>query len=145
VVKLMLDLCCIKRLFDAPAEARVRLEAEAVGLVLAAHDVHRARVIATPGLVAENPNEERRQRAREVLARLEWFEPARGPLEQRVGELAGLGFRGFDAVHLASAELAGAGHLLSTDDRLLRNAARRASRLRLEVSDPVRFAEEGLP
>jgi predicted nucleic acid-binding protein len=54
------------------------------------------------------------------------------------------GFTGIDALHLACAETAGAGVFLTTDDRLLRLAARHADFLRVNVANPLVWMQNRL-
>lgn len=63
-------------------------------------------------------------------------------MSERVDELLALGFKSFDALHLASAELSGADVFLTVDGPLLKLAARLSAQLRVRVVDPVRFLEE---
>lgn len=65
-------------------------------------------------------------------------------LATRAGELVALGFGKFDALHLGSAELAGADVFVTVDRRLLACAARNGSKLRVRTVDPLRLAEEVL-
>jgi len=51
--------------------------------------------------------------------------------------LVELGFKPFDATHIANAEAANADVFLTTDDRLLRNAQRHLGNLRTSVQNPV--------
>jgi predicted nucleic acid-binding protein len=60
----------------------------------------------------------------------------------RAEQLEGMGFREFDALHLASAEGAGVDIFLSTDDQLLRVASRVSNRLRLRVLNPLSWIRE---
>ena len=66
-------------------------------------------------------------------------------LQPRTGELMGLGFKNFDALHLASAELGGAEVFCSCDDRLLAMALRQAALLKVRILSPVELAQEFLP
>jgi hypothetical protein len=65
-----------------------------------------------------------------------------GHLTRRTEELMKLGFRNFDAFHLASAELANADAFVTTDDRLLSLAGRLTARLTVRVVDVVTLAQE---
>jgi predicted nucleic acid-binding protein len=61
---------------------------------------------------------------------------------ERAAELAGLGFKPADAVHVAAAEQANADVLLSCDDRLCRLAKRRRRDLQVKVASPVDWLKE---
>lgn len=61
----------------------------------------------------------------------------------RALELEQRGFVGIDALHLACAESAGADVFLTTDDRLLRLAARHTNFLRVRVANPLAWMQDG--
>ena len=63
-------------------------------------------------------------------------------MTRRTAELIRLGFRNFDAFHLASAEAAGAEVVATCDDRLLAAAQRHADVLIVRVVNPLVLAEE---
>jgi len=86
-VRAYLDVCALKRPFDDQTQPRIRLEAEAV-LELLAAPAERVTFLRTGAHDIEN---------------------AQHPLGWRAGRVAGwLAARNFDALHVASAELAGA-------------------------------------
>ncbi len=53
-----------------------------------------------------------------------------------------MGFIGFDAVHLACAEIGKADVFLTTDDRLLKIARQRAVELQVRVENPLDWLKE---
>ena len=80
-----------------------------------------------------------------------WLQTGAAPIDakpddlvRRTSELMTLGFRNFDAFHIACAEFGGADVLATTDDRLLSLARHHATRLRVAVMDVVRLAAEVL-
>lgn len=66
-------------------------------------------------------------------------------LAQRTAELMALGFKNFDAFHLASSELMSADVFVTCDDRLLVAARRHATVLKVRVIDPVALLRELFP
>ena len=48
-----------------------------------------------------------------------------------------LGFKAYDALHIACAEAGNADILLTTDDRLLRKAASKRSMLQVRLQNPI--------
>jgi len=61
---------------------------------------------------------------------------------RRAVALMALGFSPLDALHVACGESAGAEVLLTTDDRLLKLALRRAGDLQVPLANPLRWLEE---
>jgi hypothetical protein len=65
-------------------------------------------------------------------------------IEMRTAELMEMGFKAFDAIHVASAELAGAEAFACCDDRLVAVAARNRERTRVRVLQVLQLAREVL-
>jgi hypothetical protein len=63
-------------------------------------------------------------------------------LSLRTADLVAMGFKSFDAFHLASAELSGADVFLTVDLPLLKIATRLSEKLHIRVADPVNLLEE---
>jgi hypothetical protein len=72
-----------------------------------------------------------------------WLESATTLPDPTADDLV-LGFRNFDALHVACAEFAGADVFATTDDQLLSFANRHATLLRVRVVDVVTLAREVL-
>lgn len=58
-------------------------------------------------------------------------------VKKRAASLVKLGFKPFDAAHIASAEAANADVFLTTDDRLIRNAQRHSDSFTVSIQNPV--------
>lgn len=74
-----------------------------------------------------------------LASRVQRLEPLHA---ERAREIVALGFRPYDALHLACAESSGATVLLTTDDRMLRRAARVREDLRVRVANPLTWMTE---
>jgi len=141
-----LDMCCLKRPFDDQSQPRVRLESEAV-LGLLAVESGAVRFVRSPALTLENsrnPVADRAARVEQWLTAGEHWQPEVEALQKRTAELIGLGLKNFDALHVASAEQAGADALGSCDDRLLAMGARSRDRIKVRVVGIVELAREVL-
>jgi hypothetical protein len=141
-----LDMCCLKRPFDDQSQPRIRLESEAV-LGLLAAEPEKIRLVRSPALDfenAQNPVKARALRAEHWLKTAHAWEPDADKLETRTAELMDLGFRNFDALHIAGAEQAGAEAFGSCDDQLLAVARRYPERLKVRVLGIVELAHEVL-
>lgn len=146
MVRIYLDMCCLKRPFDDQSQPRNHLESEAVLAVLGAPPDRLEFVHAGAHDVEndQNPVATRASRVRQWLALATVSQLPEAALATRTAELMKLGFRNLDALHLASAELSGAEVFSSCDDRLLAAAARDASSLRVRVLGPIELAAEVL-
>jgi hypothetical protein len=143
-VKLYLDICCLKRPFDSQDQALVRLEAEAVMTILSLERDDVALVRAPAQLLenAVNPVQWRRD-AVDLWLQQDRIEALAGePLASRTSTLMQMGFKGFDALHLACAEAVGADLLLTVDERFLKKARALAVELHVRVVSPITVVQE---
>lgn len=143
-MRIYLDICCLKRPFDDQAQSRIHLETEAVLSILSA-PTDEIEFIHGPAHDLENdqnPLPQRAGRVRQWLEKQPVANPSDAALTSRTAELMVLGFKNFDAFHLACAELDGADVLSTCDDRFLATARRHASILKTRVLDPVELARE---
>ena len=140
-----LDVCCLNRPFDDLQQERVRLESEAVLLILARCQQQEWRLLSSEAILAEISQTldlERQTQLRALndlaIAQINLEET----IEVRAAEFIAEGFTVFDALHLACAEAGQVTVLLTTDDLLLRRAVRLADMLRVRVSNPVQWLLE---
>lgn len=120
-----LDMCAIQRPLDDQSQVRVRLEAAAILGVLDHCRTGAAGLASSDALTFEagrNPHPARRAHAEAVLAAATSRLALTPAVEARAGELVAAGLGPLDALHLASAESAGANYFCTCDDRLLRRA-----------------------
>jgi hypothetical protein len=143
-VRVYLDICALKRPFDDQTQPRIRLETDAVLELLAAPEdrltfLHSA---AHDLENSQNPVPWRLARVADWLAALPRSDAKAADLIRRTDELMALGFRNFDAFHVACAELGGAEAFATADDRLLAIGKRHATLLGVRVLDVVTLARE---
>ena len=139
------DACCLNRPFDDQSQPRIRLEAEAVLLILSQLTDEEYEWIGSEMLdfeVDHNPDPERRQRVRLVMTGIRRTVAMTPAVIERGEILEALGFKSYDALHIACAEEAAAEVLLTTDDRMLRLARRAPDALRVRVANPVEWIRE---
>ncbi len=145
--RVYLDVCCLNRPFDAQDQDRVRLEAEAVLLILKHCEAGEWQWIGSVVVHHEVdviPNQDRRNRLKEILKRTSACVALSNPMVERGEALQGMGLKAYDALHVACAEHAQADVLLTTDDRLCRVATRNAHRLKVRVENPLTWLQEEL-
>jgi len=147
-MKIYLDTCCLNRPFDDQRQPRIRLEAEAVTLILEKVRQREWNWVGSEVLIYEieqTVNTERKERllllALEANQTIEISEK----IMERAEALSSLGFGEYDALHLASAESVKVDVFLTTDDPLQTIANRNKKRLSsLIVNNPVKWLEEVL-
>ncbi len=143
-MRIYLDICCLNRPFDDQEQARIRLESEAVLIILAAVERGEYEMISSETLELENdnnPNLPRRNRVRDMLRSATSTVQVGEDEATRAGTLATMGFGAYDALHLACAEAADVDVLLTTDDRFVKTAERMREKLRVRVRNPVFWLE----
>jgi len=144
MVKIYLDNCCLNRPFDDQTQVRIRLEAEAVLLILSYVEQGKWSWLGSDVLIDEleqTPDLEKRSRLQIVAEYAQDVIEINEPEIERAKELQKLGFQGYDALHIACAENAKADILLTTDDRLLKLAKRFSRKLKVPVANPLAWLE----
>jgi len=143
-VRIYLDLCCLKRPFDAQDQSLVRLQTDAVLSILALPGKTAALIRASAQVLENslNPVQARREAVASWLAQAPVAQLSDEDLSPRIANLIAFGFKSFDAFHLASAELSEADVFLTVDFPLLKLATRLSEKLHVRVADPVSLLEE---
>lgn len=143
--KIYLDVCCLNRPFDDQTQARIRLEAEAVLVILAQCEIGDWEWISSEVVeleIHQTPDPERRRRV-QLLASHAHRSVVVGRSEiERAQQFEAWGISAFDALHLACAESGGAKVFLTTDDKLLRKSAAHAKQLQVRVENPLLWLRE---
>ena len=145
MTKIYLDNCVLNRPFDDQSQERVRLETEAITLLLSRLERKELTWLGSQALEIEidrTPDMEQQSRLRRVIEFVDVFVELGEKELERAKELQKLGFVGFDAVHLACAESGSADIFLTTDDRLLKLAKRVAKKLDVRVENPLDWMKE---
>ncbi|MBI1745305.1 MAG: PIN domain-containing protein [Acidobacteria bacterium] len=142
-----LDVCCLNRPFDNLTQDRVRLESEAVLTILSRGETESWTFLNSEVVDAEVSkivDGERRQKVCLVAAMAQSYVLLDETAEKRALALRALGFKAFDALHVACAEKGHADILLTTDDHLLRKASQNKATLDVRVENPVKWLMEAM-
>jgi len=146
-MKVYLDACCLNRPFDDQSQPRVRLEAEAISIILEKLHQSEWEWVSSEVLLHEleqNPDLENRQRTLSFASLAQQVVETTEKILSRAEELEEAGFDSYDAIHLSSAEYGKADVFLTTDDQILKVAARKKSLFSFTVENPVKWLEEVL-
>lgn len=125
--RVYLDVCVLNRPLDDQSQMRIRLEADAVLLILSHVRAHTLQMVVSPVHFSEasaNPDLARREHV-QLLLRDVGTEVVvdMAQARSRAEQLLRLGLGAADAAHVAFAELAGC-DFVTVDDRLLRQLRR---------------------
>jgi hypothetical protein len=143
--RIYLDVCCLNRPFDEQRQDRIRLEAEAVLLILGRCEAGVWQWLSSAFVEEEvnnTPSHERRARVRNMLSGAHRTVALMATAVVWAQELKAMGFRTYDALHLACAEQATVDVFLTTDDHVLRIATRHAAQLKVRVANPLEWLLE---
>ena len=127
-------MCALQRPLDDQTQLRLKLEAVAVLSILEHCRTGGAELVSSDALTFEtnqNPHPDRRTFAETVLADAGVHQPLTPAVQSRAMVLEAGEMKPLDALHVASAEAAGAVYFCTCDDRLLRRA-------RVAVTPPLR-------
>lgn len=141
-MKIYLDVCCLNRPFDDQNQQRVRLESEAIMLIMAHFEDDRWQWISSEVVLDEilqTRNDARRNRLLNLNERAAKSLIVTDEDFKRGQNLAALGFGDMDALHLACAESGNVDIFLTTDDKLIRTAKRLAEQLNVLVDNPLNW------
>jgi len=141
-MRIYLDVSCLNRPFDDQRQARIRLEAEAVMIVLEQIESGLWRHVTSRLTVLEvnaNADAARRNRVQQMLP-MDIMSVSTA-MRHRAEELMIRGLGSADAIHVAAAEQL-ADVFLTCDDRLLKRCRQLADELNVRVENPAIFVKE---
>lgn len=144
-MRIYLDTCCLNRPFDDASVDRNRLEAQAVRTILRRVHLGSWSLIGSEVIdfeLDEMPDANKRKLTRSFLMLRSESVPVGDRERDRMRELVGLGFAAVDALHIACAETGKCDVFLTTDDDIVKRAARRPSLLHVPVANPLRWIGE---
>ena len=143
--KIYIDVCCLNRPFDDQTQDRIRLEAEAILLILQHLESKEWQWFSSVVVdyeINQTPNLERRSRVKQLAAGSHKIIRLNNSITERGEIIKGMGFKTYDALHIACAEDGQADIFLSTDDKLLKLGAQYAKKLKVHIQNPLRWFEE---
>jgi predicted nucleic acid-binding protein len=143
--RIYLDACCLNRPFDNQTQPRIAMESQAILTILSQCEPGQWKLITSAALDEEldqNPDLERLKNVKVILAIAKIKVVNSHFIEERSVAFQKIGFSGYDATHIASAERSRADIFLSTDDKLIRKAQRNIQIINVAVNNPVNWLME---
>ncbi len=138
--KIYLDVCCLNRPFDDWTQERIRLEGEAILSIMERISAKKWQLVTSEAVTVELEKMRNLEKLENILKLLEFATITiniDSEVDFRSQQLENLGFDLYDSFHIVCAEVAQVDVLLSTDDRLLKNALRHQGVLKIAVDNPV--------
>jgi predicted nucleic acid-binding protein len=145
MIRVYLDTCCLNRPLDDQSQDRVRLESEAVVVILRQVARGEWTLIGSSAIddeIAAIRDQERQEQVQEFARTATEHIRLTADCRRRGLLLERMGFKGYDSVHIACAEAAVADVLLTTDDAFVRRARRLRQDLRVHVANPLTWLKE---
>ena len=146
-MKIYLDVCCLNRPFDDHSQERIRLESEAVISILDRCHSKTLTLLSSEIVdleISKIPNEDRKQKVMLLSTISKINIVVDDEIIIRAKEINKMGFKSFDAFHIACAEKGQADVLLTTDDSLLKKATSHREFIRVRLENPLRWLMEEL-
>lgn len=143
-MRIYLDTSVYNRPFDDQGQPRIWLETLALSVILQLVESDEVELITSTVIAYENsrnPFVERRQWVERVTALAVENHPVTTDIRERAVSLEQAGIKSLDALHVATAEAAGAAYFITVDNRLIRGY-RRLPDQGLVIIDPATFVRE---
>jgi predicted nucleic acid-binding protein len=134
------DVCCLNRPLDDLQQPRVRLEAEAMLTIFQKCEAQTWSMLSSDALrfeIARNTDSSKREQLEATLSLATNNISSTPAIETKAQEFMQLGFKLYDALHIAFAQAASADIFLTTDDRLLKKAKSYNQLIAIPIENPV--------
>lgn len=135
-----LDVCCLNRPFDDQTQDRIRLETEAIIIIINKCKINNWQLVTSNAIeteIAKISNREKLKQVIEILSLATMRIFVNETIAKRTLELNQIGFSAYDAAHIASAEYGQVDILLTTDDRLLKRSLRYGDIIKVQLANPL--------
>ena len=145
-MKIYFDNCSLQRSLDDLTQPRIHLESQAISEILLLCESGKFSLVASEILeieVNKTPHPRRKKLARKILNLAIDKILTTKEIINRADEFEKRGFAAFDALHLASAEVAQADFFCTCDDKFLKRA-KAQNDLKIRVCNPLELAQEVL-
>lgn len=134
------DICCLCRSLDDLQQSRVKLEAEAMLSILEQCEQKKWTLVNSDALqfeLAKNSDLFKKEQLEAILSIATNYLQTNDIIESLASDLVKLGFKLYDALHLAFSQTYNLDIFLTTDDRLLRKAKKYPDLITIKAENPV--------
>lgn len=145
-MKIYLDTCCLNRPYDDQNQDRIRIETEAITLLMEHIVKDEYLMVSSETLIFEVSNTKDQTRKENMISFLHFackIVKVNERILNRMEKLNNFGFRPLDALHIACAEYGKAELFFTTDDQLLKVSKRLDTKaLNLEIKNPLQWFKD---
>jgi predicted nucleic acid-binding protein len=134
------DICCLCRSLDDLQQSRVKLEAEAMLSILEQCEQKKWTLVNSDALqfdLGKNSDLFKKEQLEAILSIATNYLQTNDIIESLASDLVKLGFKLYDALHLAFSQTYNLDIFLTTDDRLLRKAKKYPDLITIKAENPV--------
>ena len=134
------DLCCLCRPLDDLQQSRIKLEAEAINSILENCQQKKWTLVNSDAIqfeITKNSDIFKKEQLEAILSIATEYLNTNQTIELLASDLVKLGFKLYDALHLAFTQIYNLDVFLTTDDRLLRKAKKHPELITINVENPV--------
>jgi predicted nucleic acid-binding protein len=143
-MRIYFDNCCLQRPLDDQTQPRIEAETKAIIAILSFCEHGRLTLVSSEILeleINEDSDLERRKTSLGIIDAANEMIFIDTQIENRAEEFEKSGIKPFDALHLASAEIARTDYFCTCDDKLLKKA-KAQNDLKIKVVSPIELFEE---
>jgi hypothetical protein len=144
-LKIYLDTCFYNRPFDDQTDEKIHIETEAIVTIFKLKDENRIKIIGSEIIDYETENItdfEKKMQVSNIIEMADEKIYINDDIEDRAKKLVSLGFKPFDALHIAASENQRTDFFITTDIKLLNLSKRLKSELLVTVNNPIEFIKE---
>ena len=138
-----MDVCCLNRPFDDQSQDRIRIESEAI-LVILNKCLYDWTLVGSEAIdyeIFKIPDDERKKGVKVLAAISREKVTVDESILRRASELENIGLKGLDALHIACAEKS-VEVMLTTDDEIVKKVKANNNIVKVIVENPVRWLME---
>jgi len=147
VYRLYLDACCLNRPFDDQSQDRIRIETEAVIIILKNIRNGKIKLIGSDVLnleIEKIPDPIRKYKVQSILRYCSRVLVVDDTIKKAASELQSLGLKGFDAFHIASCGRARVDAFVTTDDKIIKLTSKINTLVSAGIYNPINWVQEFL-
>ena len=144
-IRIYLDTCCYNRPFDDQTDEKIHIETEAIITIFRMKDENKVKIIGSEIIDYETENiidTGKKMKVSNIIEIADEKVYINDDMEERAKYLESLGFKGFDALHIAASENGKADFFVSTDIKLLKLAGIKKHELTVKTLNPIELIEE---
>jgi predicted nucleic acid-binding protein len=144
-LRIYIDLCCLNRPSDDLSHDRNRIESEAVITIIEYCEKGVYTLVGSSVLnleIENNSDEEKKEKVLSIKKIMMETIELDQEIIQRGFALEEMGFKPFDALHIACSEKAKVDVFLTVDDKILKKALKEKKNIKVKIRNPLHWLEE---